>query len=308
MNAQILFTNNDAVIFANANSTILINGSIQNVGDSLYNKGKIIIRGNNGTNGDLINNGLISGNGEYELTGNWINNGIFNSCLSSVKLNSVFPGEQLISGNTITNFYKLTTAGITKKRMTINAFIKNSLDLTDNELAADSFVLHVLNPNLQAISRTTGFISTLNSGKLARTTGIAGPYNFPLGSTNGVPRYRPVIIKPDSNNLNVFSVGFINHSAGSDGYLLSANDASICYVDSNFYHKIIHNLGTDSADVTIFFDPTVDGGIWSMLANWKNAPFNEWQNVGNVNTIYTPINGFTKEKQADFSSEPWVLA
>ena len=306
--SQIIFTNNNAVVYTNNSSIILINGSLNNIGDSLFNKGEIIVNGNGASNGNLINDGLISGNGQYEITGNWINNGTFKSCESSVLLQSAFSGEQLIGGNYATTFNNLTLNGITKKRMTINSFVKNKLNLTDNELAADSFNIHVTNPNLQAIEKTTGFVSTLKSGKLLRTTGISGPYLFPVGSNLGQPRYRPVIIKPDTNSINIFSVGFINHSAEIDGFLLSSKDASLCFVDSSFYHNITRTAGLDSADITIFFDPNVDGGIWSRIVNWKSSPFNEWQNIGFVEAIYSPMNGFTKFKNADFINEPYVLA
>jgi gliding motility-associated-like protein len=306
--SQIIFTNNNAVVYTNNNSTIFINGSLNNIGDSLFNKGEIIVNGNGASNGDLINDGLISGNGQYEITGNWINNGTFKSEESTVVLQSAFSGEQLIGGNNVSTFNNLTINGITKKRMTINTFVKKKLNLTDNELAADSFNIHVTNPNLQAIEKTTGFVSTLKSGKLLRTTGISGPYLFPVGSNLGLPRYRPVIIKPDTNSTNIFAVGFINHSAEIDGYLLSYKDASLCFVDSSFYHKITRTAGLDSADITIFFDPNVDGGIWSRIANWKSSPFNEWQNIGFVESIYSPMNGFTKSKNTDFNNEPYVLA
>jgi hypothetical protein len=136
--AQYIMTSDSCVVYVNTDSMI-INGSVNNIGsinnDSLYNLGKIIIKG------DFVNDGLTSGNGQYELTGDWVNNKVFKSGLSTVTLNGA---DQFITGNFLTAFYnlKLENAGI--KTLTINSVVSNMLDLTDRELATDIFTMFIV--------------------------------------------------------------------------------------------------------------------------------------------------------------------
>ncbi len=299
--AQYIMTSDSCVVYVNTDSMI-INGSVNNIGsinnDSLYNLGKIIIKG------DFVNDGLTSGNGQYELTGDWVNNKVFKSGLSTVTLNGA---DQFITGNFLTAFYnlKLENAGI--KTLTINSVVSNMLDLTDRELATDIFTMFITNVNPLAIVRTSGFVSSLGNGRLSRVTNVNGTYLFPVGSSLDTIRYRPVEIRPNNSVNNTFTVRFVNNKATIDGYDLHNLDLSILRADSSFYHLINRTAGNDSADVTIYFDPVKDGNGWNGIANWKDVPLNQWQNIGYVNSVYGSLKGLKKISWNDYTYEPYVL-
>ena len=302
LQAQYIMTSDSCVIYVNTDSMI-INGSVNNIGsinnDSLYNLGKIIIKG------DFVNDGLTSGNGKYELTRDWVNNKIFKSGLSTVTLNGA---NQLITGTFLTAFYnlKLENAGI--KTLTINSVVSNMLDLTDRELATDIFTMFITNVNPFAIIRTNGFVSSLGNGRLSRVTAINGTYLFPVGSSLNTMRYRPVEIRPNNSVNNTFTVRFVNNKATIDGYDLHNLDPTILRADSFFYHLINRTAGNDFADITIYFDPVNDGNNWNGIANWKDVPLNQWQNIGYVNSVYNySLKGFKKISWNDYTYEPYVL-
>jgi gliding motility-associated-like protein len=316
---QYTMTNNNASVYCAAGSMVWINGTLWNKGDSLYNLGEIHVAGENiaANEGDLINDGKISGNGKYFIAGHWENNKLFKSGTSEVILDNTPGGipsivtNQLIEGTNTTKFYDLTLTGIGIKAITLDDTVTHYLTLNDRELAVDNHTLFVTNTDPLAVHRTSGFVSNLTNGWLSRTTGVIGPYLFPMGSSDGPMRYRPVEIKPDTNILSQFVVGFFNYSGSNDGFNVDSKDNSICMVDSLYYHKINRTFGGDgdTVDITIYFDPITDGP-WNGMANWHTDNLtNEWMNMWPTSKLYSPMWGIKKTGWANWDNQnlPYAL-
>ena len=124
-----------------------------------------------------------------------INNSLFIADQSDVNL---YGFNQLISGTSITSFYNLNLLGAGIKTQTTDAVVTNLLNLNNLELATNLFYMTIANPNFNAISRTTGFVSSLGDGRLVRVTNSSNPYLFPVGSSLGTIRYRPVLLIPNA--------------------------------------------------------------------------------------------------------------
>lgn len=307
LHGQALVTNNGASFYAGAGSVVYINGTVNNIGDSLYNLGHISIVG------DLVNNGRISGNGTYEVAENWENHGLFRRGTSHVILNNTLTPigpvtlNQLLTGTVSTEFYDLTLTGTGIKSLVLDQTVHHFLNLNDRELALDNQTMSVVNTNPLAIQRTSGFISNLNNGWLERTTILIGPYSFPMGSSQGATRYRPVEISPSVTDTNVYVVGFYNYDPSADGYTIANKDTTICRVDSLFYHRINRITGTTAADITIYFDHITDGP-WNGMANWDgSATPNMWTNMKPTSLIYSPMYGVTKSNWNTFTYDPYAL-
>jgi gliding motility-associated-like protein len=314
VNGQTVY-NNNATVHCAAGSLVWINGSLQNVGDSLYNLGAIHTAGdtsNIGGKGDLINDGLISGDGKYYVAGNWINNDTFRHGTSEVVMDNTTGSasgtvtNQNITGSKITSFFDLTLVGVGIKTITLNDTVTHVLNLNDRELAVNNQTLFVTNTNPLAITRTLGFISNTATGWLNRYTNVVGPYLFPMGSSTGPMRYRPVEIKPNKNVPSQYIVGFFNYKATLDGYDVDKMDNTFCMVDSLYYHKIDKVVGDTMVDLTIYFDQVTDGP-WSGMANWNLNNLNEWTNMGATSKLFSPMMGLTKSNWSTWLNKPYAL-
>lgn len=306
--SQPLMTNNNSTVYCAAGSDVWVNGSFNNIGDSLYNLADSLT-----IVGDLINNGKISGNGIYTIGGNWINNDTFKCGTSEVILNNTLPStfpqppDQYITGTKNTSFYDLTLLGVGIKYLNLDDTITHYLDLTDREYAVQSNISYVTNDDPLAIKRTSGFISNLTNGWLSRTTKVVSPYLFPVGSSIGVMRYRPVAISTLVNDSSTYVVGFFNYNATNDGFDTHSKDTTICLVDSLFYHKINRTYGYDTVDMTVYFDNLTDGP-WNGLANWDTiSSINEWKNMKPTSIIYSPMRGIIKSNWSTWTNEPYAL-
>ena len=298
MLAQPLFTNNSAVIWTAPMALVAVNGDLHNIDTSITNNGQLLI------NGNFTNDGLAQGNGIWEVMGNWINNASFLCGTSNVNLRG---GAQLITGTQQTTYYNLNLTGIGIKTMTLNAFVTHHLNLTDRELATDVNTIFVTSTDPLAVSNTTGFVSSLANGSLSRNTAFFADYFFPVGSSLGINRYRPVNITPNKADSNTYTVRFVNNNPTLDGYNVNLKDTTLCLIDSFFYHRINRTAGIDTASITIFYVPT-DDGDWNAIANWRPLPANQWQSMG-MGTMQTiPMVGVTRWNWGDFSSDPYALA
>lgn len=300
MLAQTLFTNNSAVIWTAPMALVAVNGDLHNIDTSITNNGQFLI------NGNFTNDGLAQGDGVWEVMGNWINNASFLCGISNVNLRG---GPQLITGTQQTTFYNLNLSGIGIKTMTSDDTVTHHLNLTDRELATDVNTIFVTNTDPLAVSNTTGFVSSLANGSLSWNTDSFADYFFPVGSSLGILRYRPVNITPNDTDgtLNTFTVRFVNNNATLDGYDINNKDTTLCLVDSFFYHRINRTAGNDTASITIFYMPADDGN-WNTIANWRPLPANQWQSTGLCTMQTIPMVGVTTWNWGDFSSDPYALA
>ena len=194
------------------------------------------------------------------------------------------------------------------KSLNQNINILNIIALNDRELNLDNFTLFIENSNISAITRTSGFISNNLSGRLIRRTNTASNYLFPMGSSIGIPRYRPVEITPISNNNNKYSTGFFNHSASNDGYDLNLIDTNICTLNNLFYHNIGRDSGSTNVQIKLFYDSLLDGQ-YTNVANWQNNLPNLWTKTNNTSYINSfPFSEITINQWNFNNSNLFVLA
>ncbi len=309
-------TNNGGFITAQPGSYIYVNGSVAN-----NNTGILAVNGNGTPTSsemyvtqDVINNSTINADGYIRLLGNWVDNSIFNSTLGTV----FFEGaNQFLGGASITQFFNVTLDGSGIKTQQVDKIAKGTLDLKFLHLNTDLYGFYVTNPALNAVLRTTGFVSSANGGFLARTTQNTGMYLFPTGSNantsanipgSGTFRYRPVELNPADANINVYSVRLANLDATQETYNRNSAEPIICEANPSFYHQINRISGTSAADVGVCFIPASDGQ-WNDMARWNITTNGIWQDIPTVN--FSNITGFTKSTATgwnNFGDIPYILA
>ncbi|MEZ4978315.1 MAG: gliding motility-associated C-terminal domain-containing protein [Chitinophagales bacterium] len=303
LNAQVFL--NGALVHSNSNSLIyvqtdslIINGEsyFLQEGELYIDKDLIILDGNLNIDGlvdvegNILNNDSLVGlsaSSEIHLKGNWTNNQFFSAGLNSTYLDG---NVQLISGSAVSNFYNLINLGSlldVKRLVGVNSIVLNQLDLGDVEFATDGHTLTVLNPNINAILRNNGFVSSIDSGRLERLVNSTQPYLFPTGSSLGVLRYRPIEIRPTTNLVDTFGVRLANVNATNEGYDVLKLSDSLCAVNPSFYHRI---YGNTEADISMFYLPQEDGNWdamaqWQMLDEWDKLPQEINSNAGQFSSL-----------------------
>lgn len=297
-----VFLNNGGVVDAYPGSFIQVNGSLQN------DSGLLSIGEEGGVNseltvtGDIINNSVTEGEGHIILYGNWINNEIFNCHTGTVFLNG---NNQLLSGTSETQFYNLTLDGSGLKTQTINKYVTGILDLNHLELQTETFTMFVENTDANSIQRTTGFVSSLEEGSLSRQTSSVETYLFPVGSSLGVNRYRPVEIDPINATNNTYTVRMANVDATTEGFNRDLAEELICETNPYFYHRINRSSGSSPVNLSIFYDENIDGN-YDGIANWTNIP--QWNIIQESNTISgTPFSIAGVDNWDTFDETPYIL-
>lgn len=278
------FVNNGDVISNLNGNVIFVNGNISNL-----------------TNGTFENTGSIY------LTGDWTNtagNPAFTATPGGTVL--LTGATQNIQGTSVTEFYNLTLSGIGVKQLNaIDAIVENTLSLNDRELSTNTNTAFVTNTSVNAITRTSGFVSSLGNGALVRSMASTGIYLFPVGSSISPARYRPVDIVPANGSANAFAVRFANTNATNEGFNISQKQSTIQNVNPNYYHRIRRDSGSVAADVTIYFDAAQDGN-YAGIAHWQNQP--QWEDI---NASSAPGNygltALSKLVWNDFSPPAFVL-
>ena len=247
--------------------------------------------------------------GFYRVHDNWVNNHVFIHDQSNVEL---YGGNEQITGSQITTFYDLTLTGTGIKSQTLDAEVADSLRLNDRELATDVHTMHVLNTDPGVITYGAapnyGFVSSLGLGRLALDMDRNGPYFFPVGSSVGVNRFRPVGIRPNNPlSVQTIDVRMANNDATVDGYDVTRVDSSICRVNDKYYHLIGRSQGNEQVQLTLNYDAAADN-VWYILANWQAT---KWADVGNSlpgGSILPGYSTLLKTNWNGFSNEPFALA
>lgn len=289
--AQIPLVNNQGVsIYIRPGAYVIVNhDSLHNYSGLIENAGQLRVAG------DIINDDTLTGNplgatGLYDVGGNWINNGSVLSYQDSVLLNgdgngSSGPlGYQFIMGSRSTRFHHLILGGTpgSVKMQRIDATVTGILDLRDHELATNQFEMKIENPSLAAITKAngaSGYVSSLDGGRLTRLTAVTGDYWYPVGTPSSLVAtgetfyYRPVLMTPLVGNVNEYSVRLVNNPT-SDGYDVGMVSDSLELVNPLFYHRLYHGQGSDPASITICFTP--NDGSWTDIARhtgglWTNT-------------------------------------
>jgi gliding motility-associated-like protein len=297
---QPLWYNNGALTFANYDAIVKVKGHMQNDAGGLFTN-----HGTTTIDSSYINDATSEGNGTYKVGLHWENNWIFIADTSEVILNG---DDQLITGDSVSSFYDLTLINTGIKTQTLDANTLRYLDLTDRELATDSFVMHVFNTAIEAIKRTNGFVSSLGSGRLSRNTQSISAYLFPTGSSLGIIRYRPVIITPTTATSSTFAARLANNESGLNGFDRALRDSFVCELNPLYYHQINRWTGNANADLAIHYDPADDGN-WDGISQWNTAlPL--WQDMSPVTALTpaNPLNLNIKNNWASWSNENYILS
>lgn len=298
----LIFYNNGANVSIKNGAVVFVNdASVQNAVGQIDNAGSFLIEGN--FINDASATGSSSTTGVYEIKGNWENNGIFQADQSLVKLNAPF--AQLITGNQVTTFHNLTIDSATIKTQTINAFTSNILSLNDAELATDINQMTVSNNGLNAIIRTTGFVSSMGGGQLIRNTNLNSYYLFPVGSSLGVTRYRPVYIQPENANPNAFGVRMANTDATTENWDRNLKEQDICLINPNYYHRLYHNTGSEAANIRFIYDIPADG-TWENVSHWQNVP--QWEKQPTNVSVWNGMNYAQLSNWTNYNSSAFALA
>lgn len=283
MQAQTLVTNNGALVAIKPGAEVIVKtGTFDNDAGTVDNAGRLIIE-EDFINSDTANGGNTTG--KYEVQRHWENNGIFIADSSTVDL---YGANQLITGTSITEFHNLTLLGTGIKTQTIDARVNSILSLNDRELATDTNKMFVLNTLVGAITKTPGplgFVSSEGPGRLVREMAAPDVYVFPVGSSVGTARYRPVEVEPASSLNQTVEVRMANVDATTEGFNRNVREPDICDINPLYYHLVDRTQGTDPVDLKFFYDPAADGE-WDIIAHWQNTP--RWEEPAQAFTGVTP--------------------
>lgn len=272
--AQTVLYNNGNVARLNPGCIVFIqNGDVRNENGVINNAGRLIIE-KNFINNDTATSG--SSSGKYEIKGNFTNNQTFIEDQGEVTLNGT---NQQITGSVVTSFYDLTLAGTGIKSQTLNARVKNTLKLNDRELSTGGNMMYVDNPSPLAITENGGFVSSTGSGRLVREMNQASSYLYPVGSSSGTPRIRPLNLTPSTTSGDAFAVRFANVDPSLEGFDRSLHAAAVCDINNDYYHLVQHTSGTSPARITMNYIASNDGS-WAGIGHWQNNP--QWQNTSNA--------------------------
>jgi|YNPMSStandDraft_1061717.scaffolds.fasta_scaffold07221_3 gliding motility-associated-like protein len=279
----------------------------------VINDANIII--NNGTSMYILtdvrneNNGSIDNSGTIILNGNWENNNLSNYAFinSSPGTVRLIGGNQTIGGSNSTKFYNLSLEGTGIKSLSINAEVEGNLNLNDRELATNQYVLHVSNTAVNAINFTTGFVSSTSNGYLSRAMNSTQPYIFPVGSSFGTPRYRPVELVPNNTSHQVMGVRFANNDPNSEGFDRNTTDGQVGNINSQYFHNIHRVSGTTPNDVFIYFDSQNDG-TFNEITHWDDQPSPRWEvtTTAMLNSG-TPLSSLSINGWNDYTLSPFAL-
>jgi gliding motility-associated-like protein len=260
--------NSGADFAVKEDAQIIIRSSLRNNG-YLLNESKIIVEG------DFTNEDTTEGLGldTFDISGDWINSKAFVAGQSTVVLSG---SDQDIRGTASTTFYNLRLSGTGIKSLDIvDAVVTNHLALGDLEFATRGKKLSITATNDSAISRTTGFVSSESGGFLERyMNNDTLNYLFPLGSSAGTFRYRPLSFTPADSGIVAVSARLTNSDAADDGYDRSNRSDEVCEINPLFYHHIQRSLDQIPVSITMFYDAGMDGS-WPQIAHWQNTP--KWE-------------------------------
>ena len=301
-----LIVNDGSLVHVEPGALVTIEGGLINRDNTLANIGRI------------DNWGLIT------LSGDWTNNSSGAAFInSSPGTTELLGAAQTITGTTTTNFYNLTLSGSGIKTLNINTITEGTLSLNDRELATQGNWMHVTNSDPAAITRTgtlsstpvQGFVSSTGLGRLRRNTNSSASYLFPVGASQGSPRFRPVALTPTDGSANTYAVRFVNNDPGIDGFPVVLKDPNIGNVNPYWYQKINGLSGTTNPDITLYFDAVADNIIplpTTLMTQWAfNAPPVQWRAISGVAVVGagSPVlSNITKSAWISFNTENFNIA
>jgi len=275
------------------------------------NNGLVSIKGDTYLSviGDCYNqgNGIYNNSDTIFLTGDWVHS-TNNRCFDSIATGWVYlyAADQRVRGNNETHFWNLILKNQGVKYGDIDVYVDGNLELTDREFNMDTNTVWVLNPQLTSIKRTTGYVSSLEDGGLLRRTNQVDAYLFPVGSNIGTFRYRPIEFKPLAANENHYKARFANIDPTLEGFDRDTRFHLVCQINPEWYHRLYHVTGSDSADITIMYDTIADGS-WNDIVHWQNQP--QWESIYRDAIVAgSPFNRISKFIWNNYNYSPFALA
>ena len=301
VNAQLLY-NRGQLIFSRDSALIKVEGTV-----FIDRQGRLDHNGSIYIDGSFHNAAVTEGDGRYYVYKDWINDSSFTSDSSHVYL---YGANQLITGDSVSRFFDLTLQGTGIKTQTINARTKDLLTLNNLELALGNDTMFVDNPDTGAVRydntfAAEGFVSMEASGLLVRRTNQVTSYFYPLGSSQGIKRFRPVAVNPLGAGSNSYGAALLNYDANADGYSRSMLDSSFCLINGLYYHTVDRVTGGDNADITFYYEQTGDG-YWDGIGNWKGSVA-RWENIVSDAVGGGSYQSVTKLSWGDFTDKPYIL-
>lgn len=292
--AQDLGFNTGTEVYIQAGLTVTVQGGVVNgVGTGgeqgqWFNRGQIDVRDNvtnNATNQMFMDsdpNGPISG--------------------GVVRMNGA---TQTIGGSREIMFDIVRLEGTGTKSLAQNASVEQTLALNDRQLATQNFDMNILSTSSNAITRTSGYVSSTGNGRLFRRMVSGNNYLFPTGSddANTPFRYRPITLRPSANGTlpDYFGVRMANVTATTEGFDVNALDNTLCEVNPDFFHFIERaDANTHGVDITIGYANT--DARRETIARWTGSG---WTNMAPVNDLGTALR---KAPWTNFSQQPYALA
>lgn len=325
LQAQI-FSSENSIIYINNGALVQCNGGVNiNNGSVLTNNGELRITKNSTlpNSGNFTNDSgsTTDGNGLFYVEQDWTNNASFNGGSSAVYLFG--DSEQFITSDnaTVTEFNDLILQGSgtgnnrKKTLLGVDARVATSgvLTISNRELATQTNEFIVLNTSPLAVTNNQtfgaeGFVSSDDPGYFNWSTNSMSDYIFPVGSSVGNTKYRPVRIQPLSASANTFKVRLNNTSGDAFGYFLAQHDPGFSTLNDNFFHSIIRSAGAASVDMDIAYLES-DDDAWNAIGQWDAGQV-QWNPTG-VNSL-TSMSAYNALSLAawDFPNtyHPYVLA
>lgn len=312
--SQVWFSNGATINF-NPGSIVHCNGGMElSNSTTLTNHGDLTISKNSSLSqaGNLNFNmaSTVNGNGTYSVEQDWVNDAQFNAGSSRVILYG--NTEQVITSNTatITQFNDLiltgTGIGANRKKSLQNVDaeigVNGILTINDRELNTSTKLFTVLNTSNASVTNTNtfgseGFVSSIDPGYFVRNTNMSSNYIFPVGSSLGTLRYRPVNINPSSSSNHRFNVRLNNYNADNDAFYLAQHSEDIDLANDKFYHSIERTLGNSDATIQLLYLSGADGD-WMSTAHWYSNDA-LWKDVLNTNSI--SIGNFNVSEKANWN-------
>lgn len=260
---------------------------------------------------------LNSEQGNVRASLDWINNGYNNLYSSQSGKTDLFGADQTIKGNSPTHFNELSLTGAGVKTLDLDAYGWDELDLVDAELAVGEHRFMMETTEAGAVSRSSGFVSTDSSpqvvggasGYLSRVTNGVSDYLFPLGSMEGVFRYRPIVVGPQDQAPRL-SVGMVNIGASTVG--LAGKALNVASVADGYFYRIQSPLTALEANMIAYFSEFADGNYqglvhWENLSGgslWRAAPFGSLSGPNSEGLSSVAIS----KGDFNFDGEPFALA
>lgn len=267
---------------------IFAEGGIKNSAGQLSNAGELIVEGN------ILNDGTLAGgasSGIFRVLKDIENNGLMQPGQSEFEL---YGDDQFLRGVNQLDFYHLTLIGGGVKYMLQDISTSGNLNLTDRELSAGSRTVFHQNTGVASVLaiHDQGFVSASTNGGLSRITGSTQDHYFPVGTSVGGIKVRPVTISPNSGN-NTYKVRYAAPSPNA-----TQRGPELYYINPVFYHYMERTLGSSPGTITVYYDEPVDG-FFQTLAHYESDLWRE-----NAGTIAGPVFGSGPEL-ASFRTPNW---